>query len=694
MKRQTDRILVAEDSIILLNTIVMTLNNFGYQVKTAMNGQQAVDHFFTNPVDLILMDADMPVLNGIEACRQIKASPEGKNVAIVMVTSYGERDWVDKAYDAGVTDYVMKPINWDVLRNRIEYILSAKRAESALFDEKEKAQITLESIGDGVITTNADKIVEYINPVASLLTGWENRRAQGKALNDVFKIIDEESKQTIDIVCPEDLETQQQTKLILLTHSQTKQQFAIEQSASPIRDRENNIVGMVLVFHDVTESRRMAQDIAYQASHDALTRLYNRREFEKQLTLLTKDVQHHQKSHVLLYMDLDRFKAVNDTCSHKAGDVLLRQVSNLLKKYTRNADIVARLGGDEFGFLLKNCDVEDGLKIANKLCTQIADIRFSWESHVFTIGASIGLIAITKQHANQDKILGMADSACALAKNSGRNQVCVYQEEYKPNKQDIQWPMRLLESLEKDGFCLFKQAIVKLGDDPELANPTDYHAYELLVRMRGEHGELILPGAFMSSAERYDLLPQLDRWILNHFLNWFSQQPNEQQDQLDMVSINLSNSTLADKNFAEYVQQQLYKHGISGKKICFEITELGLSSQLEGVQYLLKELKPLGCRFALDQFGTGSAVFSLLKELPVDFLKIQGQLIKGMVDNPVDKTIVTAIHQIGCSLGMETVAEYVEQKQPFLTYLHEIGVQYAQGYAFSEPVPLEQDLPI
>ncbi len=686
------RILVAEDSPVLLAIMINTLQGAGYdyQVETAENGQLAVERFFANPPDLILMDADMPVLDGISACARIKNSPEGRSVPLVMVTGFGDRDWVDRAYQAGATDYVMKPINWDVLRNRIDYMLKAKKAEEALFDEKEKAQITLESIGDGVITTDAWQRVEYLNPVASLLTGWSNQQANGRQLAEIFNVVDENSLKTAYIPHPTELNQAQKisdaTKQMLLIHKDGKQKFAIEDSAAPIRDRSGRTIGMVLVFYDVTRSRQMAREIEYQAHHDPMTGLINRREFENRLQILTDSTKHESAEHALLYMDLDRFKVVNDTCTHAAGDELLRQVSKVVRQKVRQRDTAARLGGDEFGFLLEHCALEDAISIAEKICQAIQAIRFSWNTHVFTIGASIGIVPINNQHTNMSKLLSMADTACSQAKNNGRNQVQLYRGAEYDRIDSEQWLERLQDSLEHNHFLLFQQAIM-----PVCAPQGAGEHYEILLRMkdRDNPNKLILPGAFFAAADRFNLLPTLDCWVIKHLCRWLHKHPEHLQA-LHLVSVNLADSTLGDASFSEFVQEQLDLYQIPGEKLCFEFTELGATTNVLGTQHLLATLKTQGCRFALDNFGTGSASFMVLRDLDIDFLKIQGTLINGMHKNPLDKAIVDAINNISHVLNIRTIAASVEtEDQRIMDSLRALRIDYAQGYALASPRPLK-----
>ena len=678
MSKCANTILAVEDSPILLTTLRFSLEKNGYSVKTATNGQEAIDIFQNNSVDLILMDADMPVLDGISACEKLRNTKEGRNIPVIMVTGYGERDWVDRAYAAGVTDYVMKPINWDVLRNRIEYIFSAKRAEEALFDEKEKAQITLESIGDGVITTNAEQIVEYLNPIASKLTGWQLYEARGHHLAEVFNLINKKKHPNPNI---RDNSTIIINQKILLQHKDKKQTFVIEHNASPLKDRNGQSIGMVLVFHDITERQRMAENIAYQASHDALTHLYNRRKFENHLAELCQIIPKENLHHSLLYLDLDRFKIVNDTCGHKAGDTLLQQLSKLLQQQVRKGDIVARLGGDEFGFLLQHCPGKQALQVANQICKKVAEFKFSWDSHVFSVGASIGLIEINDQQHNQNKLLIMADHACLRAKRSGRGQVHVYQNDDDENESlHIQWFSSIKEGLTQDKFCLLQQNIYNLDQEIQ--------GHEIFLRLyRKESEELLLPSSFLAAAERYELSLDIDSWVISKLSHWL-QIHIDNLPQHRFFSINISNQSLHDHNFGHFVAQKLQQQNLALQYFCFEFNEIALSTELDGLISFIDILKPLGCRFSLDQFGTGAIILNVLKNVPFDFVKISGQLTQKIATDKVDKTIVQAIQKVSESLNITTIATAIEDKETLLPILKELNINYAQGYGLSQLKPL------
>jgi diguanylate cyclase (GGDEF)-like protein/PAS domain S-box-containing protein len=697
MKNESAHILVVDDAPLICKLLKQVLEKYNYVVDTVKDGKQAIDFFTKHHPDLILMDADMPILDGVTACARIKQLPGADHLPIVMVTALVERQWIDRAYAAGAIDYVTKPVNLDVLRNRIHRILTAKRAEEALFEEKEKALVTLASIGDGVITTDASGQVEYLNAVAAKLTGWCTEEAQGLPLNQVFSPLDENTKQPLEFPIQRCLEEGKMVELesqAVLVHRYQKKRFAIEDSAAPIKDRNGHIIGVVLVFHDVTETRKMTQELAFKAKHDALTGLYNRHEFQARL----KNILHHQRDetteHIIFFMDLDRFKIVNDTCGHEAGDQLLKNVALILQQklethHTKGSIILARLGGDEFGLLLENCPLHQALEIANNLCISIESFKFFWETGtkekaIFSIGISIGLVPISNQIIDSKSIIAMADAACYAAKNAGRNGVHIYQENDESSldkDKNIRWVSLINDNLEKNqGLTLFYQSIIPL-DGTRLGNH-----YEILLRMTDQQNHLLPPGTFLSAAARYHLMPSLDIWVIRAFLEWLSKHP-QHLEELSSGTINISGYSLAEPNFLNMVIGCLNDISIPTHKLCFEISEVSAITNLTDVLNFITTLKKLGYRFALDNFGSGMASFAYLKSLPVDILKIDGTLIKNIVNDMVDYAIVKSINDIAHITHLKTIAESVEN-QAILDKIKEIKVDYVQGYWISNPKPL------
>lgn len=705
MNSNPAHILVADDSALVRDILRQALEKYGYNVTLVKNGQQAIDYFIAHNPDLILMDADMPILDGISACTQIKKLPAAQHTPIIMITAFVETKKIDSAFAAGVTDYITKPVNLGVLKNRIHYILQAKLAEGALFAEKEKALITLASIGDGVITTDAEGKVEFLNPVATKLTGWKNDQAQGLPLNQVLNLQDEKTNKPIEFPlhrCLNEGKTVVKLKnyCTILVHRDGKKKFAVNDSAAPIKDRNGNIIGVVLVFSDMTKNREMTNVLAYKASHDSLTGLYNRNEFKVNLENVIHNSTLSEQEHALLFMDLDNFKIVNDTCGHEAGDHLLKEVALLLQQQVNenkhlflNA-VLARLGGDEFGLLLESCPTKSALDIANDLCKSINNIKFFWsktghDKNVFTIGVSIGLLPINGEIVHPKNALAMADSACYTAKNTGRNSVYIYQKDKrKPTDKNIQWVSLINNNLDKyDGFSLFYQPIVSLHGQHNFTN-----CYEVLLRMNDPEGNnLILPGAFLSAAVRYNLMPSLDKWVIKTLFRWLQNNPNHLK-QLDFCTINISGYSL-NEEFLNMLTRDINASEIPPQKLCFEFSETTSMSNFSEVFNFMTRLKKIGCRLALDNFGTGMASFNYLKRLPLDLLKIDGVWIKKLVNGKVDYSIIKSINEIAHLMQLKTIAERVES-QEILNKLYEIEVDYAQGYWVKFPQSLQNIIPV
>lgn len=559
------------------------------------------------------------------------------------------------------------------------------RFEETLFKEKERAQVTLQSIGDAVITTDTRGNIEFLNPVAEELTGWKTEEASGTPLNEVFHIINENTRTEIEN--PVNLALQGNRIVGLANHTvlirRDGREFSIEDSAAPIRDRDGSVIGVVLVFHDNTQSHAMAREISYQASHDALTGLLNRREFEHQLSGLIGDAIADQHQHALLYLDLDQFKVVNDTCGHAAGDELLRQLTLILQARVRENDMLARLGGDEFGVLLQGCPIGKAQILAEELIETVKAFHFCWGDKIFTIGASIGLVAITNESQDWASLLSHADTACYLAKERGRNRVQVYHAddaELAQRHNEMHWVGRIAKAYEEDRFRLFYQPIITTSP-----GKMDLPHFEILVRMLDEDGKLVAPGVFIPAAERYNLMLTLDRWVVSNALNWIAAHKS-----IPMVcAINLSGHSMGDERFLAFIISQIKGTGVAPDNLCFEVTETAAIGNLTKAVHFIGELKALGCRFALDDFGAGLSSFAYLKNLPVDYLKIDGGFVKDMDRNETNHAMVEAINNIGHTMKIQTIAEFVENQSIF-EKLQAIGVDFAQGYLIAKPAPLDE----
>jgi len=566
-------------------------------------------------------------------------------------------------------------------------ITERKIYEEALFREKESAQITLQSIGDGVATTDADGRVEYLNPVAEELTGWAVEDSLGRPLEEIFRGFHEETCEPLENPLTMAMERNRSIKSVrpTLLIRRDGNELYVESTASPIRNDRGEVSGGALVFHDVSESRELNRRLSYHASHDVLTGLVNRREFENRVDRALKSARARESSYALLYLDLDRFKIINDTCGHQAGDALLGQLGALLKSRIRWRDCLSRLGGDEFGVLLESCSLDEALRSAESLVTAIDEFKFSWEDRSFKLTVSIGVVPITADNEDVATILNAADAACQAAKEAGRNRVHSFEAndiELMRRRREIQWAARINNALEENRFELFRQTILPL-QEKELGEH-----YELLLRMRDESGSLVAPDLFISAAERYGIMPNVDRWVVENALRWLVSEADE-RERLAMCSINLSGQSLADDKFLPFVIEQFHRSGIDATQICFEITETSAIASFAQASRFINALKELGCMFALDDFGTGLSSFGYLKHFPVDYLKIDGSFVKEILHDPIDREMVRSINEIGHLTNKKTIAEFAENEE-IITMLKGMGIDYAQGYGISEPKRIER----
>jgi diguanylate cyclase (GGDEF)-like protein len=458
------------------------------------------------------------------------------------------------------------------------------------------------------------------------------------------------------------------------------QEIAIQDSAAPIRDRAGNLIGAVMVFHDVSKERRLHRALHYQASHDALTGLINRREFENRLTVAVEDArQNTQARHVLLYLDLDQFKLVNDTCGHPAGDLLLKQITGVIQSRVRGGDTLARLGGDEFGILLQDCARDQALRIAENLRQAIRDYRFTWQGGVLAVGASIGIVEITNEIPTVANVMSAADVACYSAKDSGRNRVQLYKPDDMPERhREMHWVSKLARARDESRFELFYQPIVPIG-----SRPHEREHFELMLRLRDETGTIVTPAEFIPAAERYNIMPSIDRWVVRQALDRVVHRI-ESGVKPFTVAVNLSGTSLNDERFLEFLIAELSSSELVAGAMCFEITETAAIENLGNVVYFMRELKNRGCHFALDDFGSGLSSFMYLKTLPVDYLKIDGQFVENVTRDPVDRSMVAAISQVGNAMGIQTIAERVESPE-VLAELGRLGIGFAQGFYIAKP---------
>lgn len=549
-----------------------------------------------------------------------------------------------------------------------------------------RAQLALDSLGEGLLTTDAQGHVDYLNRSAEALTGLRRDEAIGQLFSTLIGFVDEHERRPLADPVQQCLGTGSRASLgrrALLIARSTGNEIGVEASASPIRGVEGEVAGAAVMLHDVTELRGLTQQMSYQASHDALTGLVNRREFERRLSEALETARAGRQGHVMCYLDLDRFKAVNDTSGHLAGDNMLREVAALIREAVRDSDTVARLGGDEFGVLLAGCPLDKARQIADDIWRAIGEYRFVWKDRIFSVGVSIGLVEVTGDGNSFDEIMNAADSACYVAKKQGDSHIHVYSshdEAVARSRGEIQWLQRLQAALREGFFELYVQPI-----EPTRPGGTNGPAMEVFVRLHDD-GRPVLPAEFFPAAERYRLMSLIDRWVLSSSLAALAtgaiRIPSGRN-----LSINISGQTLADPSFLEFVVDELDRTGVPPQQMCFEVAETSVIGNLDHTRRFIDVLHGMGCRFALDDFGTDLGGFANLKQLPMDYLKIDGSFMRDLARDSVNQAMVTAVVGMARTLNFRLVAEQVEDPAA-LEAARAMGIDFVQGHAVGRPRPL------
>jgi diguanylate cyclase (GGDEF)-like protein/PAS domain S-box-containing protein len=594
----------------------------------------------------------------------------------------GTHGWIEARGEAVYIDGCVV-----ALRGTAREITERRRLMGELAEQHELMRVTLESIADAVITTDAQGAITWLNPVAEHLTGWLNTEAVGHPLSTVLRVIHEEpggaEYSSIGSSLEEGSVGMPLVGSVLISRNGTA--FGIEDSVAPILDRSGKQLGTVIIFRDVTEQRRLSNEIAFRATHDGLTGLVNRSEFEARLKQALERARLYNGIGALLYIDLDQFKIVNDACGHAAGDELLQQVARRLKDCVRTSDTVARLGGDEFGVLLHTCTQEDAEAIAQKICELIDVYRFVHEGQRYRIGVSIGLVPIDQRWSDLSSILKAADACCFTAKESGRNRVHAWRQhdaQRHARGSDMQWATRLEQALDEDRILLYAQRILPLKETHSVL-----HA-EVLVRLREADGGIVLPGAFLRAAERFNLATRIDRFVLKKALATLAQ--HTELRTIGTLNVNLSGVSVSDYAFHRYAIQTLRAAGTEiCQRLCLEVTETAAISNMNDAVAFIDQVRALGCRVALDDFGAGTSSFGYLKSLPVDMIKIDGQFVTNMNNAPLDEAAVQCFVQVAKIVGVQVVAECVEQQDVY-DRLKALGVDWVQGFLLHHPQPLHE----
>jgi diguanylate cyclase (GGDEF)-like protein/PAS domain S-box-containing protein len=561
-------------------------------------------------------------------------------------------------------------------------VTERKRVELALERERDHAHVTLAAIGDGVVRTDAAGRIETMNPVAERLVGRSLGEVAGVPLDEVYHRVDQTTAKPLAstlALCLAQRRPVESPQHCLLV-GRDGEELVVQESAAPVFDRDGALAGAVLVVRDVTRLTGMEREISYFASHDAVTGLLHRRELERRLA------RHLEagggRGGALIHLDVDEFRVVNDLCGHNAGDELLREVAERLYETVGEAGVVARMGADEFGVLLPRATPEEGRRRAEELRAAVADHRFRWRDHLFDVRVSVGVVPLGAAGGDLPQVIIAAEAAALAAKERGRDRV----QEYRPHDRELverhgemQWIHRIHRAFEEDLFCLHRQPIRPLTEDGEEG------LSEVLIRMRGDDGRLVAPGAFIPAAERYHLIPAIDRWVVRTVLAGLA--AGGDGNGHGCLAVNVSGLSLSDERFLDDVVAALDASGVDPRRLCFEITETAAVAHLARAHRFMAVLRAQGCRFVLDDFGSGLSSFAYLKNLPVDFLKISSQFVRGLEDTELQRALVGSIHQIGDLMRMGTIAEGVETAAA-LEALEELGVHYAQGFWIGRPEPL------
>jgi diguanylate cyclase (GGDEF)-like protein/PAS domain S-box-containing protein len=661
------------DHAIVIHRDGILFANAGFATMTGARQADLVGQNFVNLLHPDYRDQVQTAMAG-----WLEGAPQAEALDVQMLDRHGNGVWIRLASRA--TEFREQK----ALLTSIQNISTEKAMRDALEHGKLQTRVTLESISEGVVTTDCRGNIDYLNSAAEHLIGVRSADALGRNFASVVSLVDETDRKPISDPVSQALERGQRVSVgrrAILPSSLDGQEYSVDLNASPIRDISGSTIGAVVVLHDVTEIRGLTRQMSYQASHDALTGLINRREFERRLKESLGDARANDTAHILCYLDLDRFKAVNDTCGHTAGDNLLREVAGIIRDKVRDSDMVGRLGGDEFGMILLGCPLDKARQISDDVVQAVRDYRFVWRDRIFNIGVSVGMVEITNQSGSLEDLVSAADSACYIAKQHGRGRVHVYSardEAVARHRGEIMWLQRLQAALRENRFDLHVQPIVSTG-----GRAVPGPAMEILLRMRDETGKEILPGEFMGAAERYHLMPYVDRWVVQTALAALGRDTIRLPAHRS-CAINLSGQTLADDTFLEFVVECLDRSGVAPAGICFEVTEGAVVANLKQAHRFISVLHGMGCKFALDDFGSGIGSLANLKSLAIDYLKIDGTFVRSLSEDYANQALVSAMVKLGKSLHFKIVAEEVEDDISFEA-VKALGVDFVQGYAVGYP---------
>ncbi len=677
-----ENILIVEDERIIALDLQGRLIRFGYpRPVIATNGIDALKEIENRKPDIILMD--IMLSSGFDGIETANIIHEKYNIPIIFLTAYSDEGTLERAKKADPVAYILKPFKERELFTTIEMALFKFKADEKAKRQERWSAAILRSIGDGIIATNQNGNIDFLNPKAEAILEVNQEDVKNLPLSEIFNPLDNINKMPLEIPFAEHRTFNYKNCVIINKKGMV---IHIEGSIAPIIDKFGNIEGKVVAFRDISQIQRLSETISYQESHDALTGLMNRKGFTLKLNELAEDAKEGIRTHAFLYMDLDQFKVINDIYGHKAGDEMLLKTTETINSVVRSSDTCARLGSDEFGIILEGAQLHHALFIGERLQSRLKENKIVHEKEIFNISASIGLVMIDELAGDAQKILSSADEACNIAKDEGGKRIIVYNDEenlFVKRRDEMEWIPRLKRALKENQFELFYQPIHSTDKNEKTKK------CEVLIRLIGDDG-YILPSEFLPSAERYNLMPAIDRWVITEAFNKYKLLTDilGNGNNPYMFSVNLSPEFLADEQSYDFITYKLEEFDIPPSAICFEITETAAISNIQTATDFIRKLKTNGCYFALDDFGSGFSSFNYLKNLPVDFLKIDGVFVRDMDEDPVNRAMVQAINSLGQVIGLKTIAEFVKNTT-IIDLLKEIKVDYLQGYEIGKPEPLK-----
>ena len=693
--RDDIRLLLVDDSRTIREGYKHLLTRHGYGVETAANVTEALELARLGSFDIAIVDYFMPGGNGDELCRRLRDDPATAGIAASILTGAYQEDIIQECLAAGAVDCMFKNEVKELFLARIAAMSRAVRNRKSIEAERERLAGILGSVGDGVYGVNQAGQITFINPAARRILGYDAAAPViGRAAHGLIHYATEDGRPTLAADCPLQrsyVGASELSGLETVFWHRAGRPIPVECTVYPLKVA-GQPEGSVVAFRDISERRLLERELLWQATHDPLTKLHNRNHFERTLEAEVQRLKRSEEISALLYIDLDRFKYLNDTAGHAAGDQLLIEIGQQLQSRLRDSDLLARLGGDEFAVILCNVGPRNVPAVAENFRDMLDQYSFLYGGKNYKVNGSIGVALIDCDTHSPGEVLANADIACHLAKRSGRNQVHLYRPESDAKlamNLELGWSGQLQGALKNDGFLLYFQPIVavnelqagmSVGSRKTPGTRMALH-YEVLVRLKGAHGEIITPGAFLPTAERFGLMTQIDIWVLKHALEKLAE--IQASGRRTTFTINISGQTLESDSFVTLLSRLLKKHQLDAHALIFEITETSAIENIEATKRLINELRALGCRFALDDFGSGFSSFHHLKHLPVDYIKIDGQFVRGMANDPTDRAIVTSINDIAHSFGKQTVAEFVEEAET-LALLQSFGVDYAQGFYIAE----------